>query len=349
MKVLFYSYPSAFQNPGGGEVQLIKTKEYLCNLGVEVKLFDQWNDKIEDHDIFHIFGSVKDCLGLAKTAKSKGVKIALSTIFWSDFRRAISEKGALKDKAGLLLRQTAKTLFPRFPSARRALMLTSDILFPNGEGEAVQLEKYFSVNKNKLFVVPNGVDERFMNASPDEFVAKYGLEDFILYVGRIEPRKNQLNFIRAMKNFKQKPIVFMGDPVSDYEAYYGQCTEEATENMHFIGHLEHDSSLLASAYAACRVFALTSWFETPGLSALEAGLSGANIVITDGGCTREYFGELAVYSKPNDVNGIKRALERACNAPKDERLKKHILGKYTWNKVAERTVEGYNKILDRKG
>ncbi len=34
--------------------------------------------------------------------------------------------------------------------------------------------------------------------------------------------------------------------------------------------LDHDDPLLASAYAAARVFALPSWFETPGLAALEA-------------------------------------------------------------------------------
>ena len=346
MKVAFYSYPSAFQNPGGGEVQLDKTMEYLKKAGVKVKKFDQWNDKLEEFDIFHVFGSVKDCLGLVKTARSKGVKIALSTIFWSDFRRAINEARSLKDRAGLLVRQAAKSFFPRFPSARRELMLASDILFPNGQGEADQLAKYFSVDRNKLFVVPNGVDERFRKVSPDEFTKKYGIKDFILYVGRIEPRKNQLNFIRAMKSYNEKPIVFIGAPVSDYEDYYGQCREEATENMHFIGHVGHDSPLLEAAYASCTVFALTSWFETPGLSALEAALSGANIVITDGGCTREYFGDMAVYASPNNVTGIRLAVSEACKTPKNDKLVKHVFENFTWDKVAARTIEGYEKILN---
>ncbi|MDD4013839.1 MAG: hypothetical protein PHW14_06580, partial [Candidatus Omnitrophica bacterium] len=153
MRVLFYSYPSAFQNPGGGEVQLIKTMEYLQKQGIHVKKFDQWSDRFEDYDILHIFGSVKDCLGLTKTAKSKGIKIALSTIFWSDFRRALGESGSVKERAMLVARQAAKTLFPNFPSARRQLMETADILFPNGEGEAGQLVKYFKMPRKKIFVV----------------------------------------------------------------------------------------------------------------------------------------------------------------------------------------------------
>ena len=49
---------------------------------------------------------------------------------------------------------------------------------------------------------------------------------------------------------------------------------------------------LASAYAAARVFALPSWFETPGLAALEAGLAGCAVAITPYGSTRDYFGDL---------------------------------------------------------
>jgi len=158
--------------------------------------------------------------------------------------------------------------------------------------------------------VPNGADERFKDGDPKEFIDKYGIEKFVLYAGRIEPRKNQLNFIKAMKGFNS-PVVFIGDPVSDYADYYKRCQDAADSNMHFLGHVEHDSSLLSSAYAACEVFALTSWFETPGLCALEAALAGAKVVITDGGCTREYFKDMVVYARPDDPSDIRRCVEKA--------------------------------------
>ena len=44
----------------------------------------------------------------------------------------------------------------------------------------------------------------------------------------------------------------------------------------WLGRLDHHDPLLASAYAAARVFALPSWFETPGLAALEAALAGCS-------------------------------------------------------------------------
>ena len=74
------------------------------------------------------------------------------------------------------------------------------------------------------------------------------------------------------------------------------------------GGLTHDDPLLASAYAAARVFALPCWFETPGLAALEAALAGCAVVITPYGSTREYFGDLVEYARPDRPGEIERAL-----------------------------------------
>ena len=82
----------------------------------------------------------------------------------------------------------------------------------------------------------------------------------------------------------------------------------------WLGRLEHDDPLLASAYAAARVFALPSWFETPGLAALEAALAGCAVVITPFGSTREYFGELVEYARPGRPGEIDQALAEVLGA-----------------------------------
>ena len=69
--------------------------------------------------------------------------------------------------------------------------------------------------------------------------------------------------------------------------------------------------MLASAYAAARVLALPSWFETPGLAALEAALAGCAVVVTPFGCTREYFGDRVEYARPDRPAEIGRAILRA--------------------------------------
>ena len=142
-----------------------------------------------------------------------------------------------------------------------------------------------------------------------------------------------------------RTVVFVGEPVSDYDDYYRKCLAESSDKMHFLGRFEHDSSMLASAYAACGVFALTSWFETPGLVALEAALSGAKVVITEEGSTREYFEDMVTYSAPDNLESIRGAIERSYVSSNDGRLKQHVREHYTWEKVAEKTLEAYKRIL----
>jgi len=125
------------------------------------------------------------------------------------------------------------------------------------------------------------------------------------------------------------------------------CTKEAKDNIHFIGHIAHDSEVLASAYSAARVFVLPSWAETPGLATLEAGLAGCNIVITNRGSTTEYFKNFATYCNPSSVKSIRNAIIEAYNREKNEELRNHILQNYTWDIVAKKTLEAYELIVHK--
>ena len=161
MRVLFYVYPTAFQSPGGGEVQLLQTKKHLEPLGVSVKLFDPWHDKLKDFDILHTFGSVKDCLPVMEAAHGQGVKNVLSTICWYSWRSAWHTYEEAKLRFLSVARHAAKTFFPFVPSQRKRMMEISDLLLPNSQTEADQLVSYFGVAKDKIISVPNGVDLSF--------------------------------------------------------------------------------------------------------------------------------------------------------------------------------------------
>jgi glycosyltransferase involved in cell wall biosynthesis len=85
--------------------------------------------------------------------------------------------------------------------------------------------------------------------------------------------------------------------------------------------------------------------ETTGLSSLEAGVMGANLVITEKGDTREYFGDLARYCSPDSIDSIRAAVTSAFNAPRSDLLRERILEKYTWSAAAEATLAGYYHAL----
>ncbi len=344
MAIYFYVYPSAFQNPGGGEVQLLKTKEFLERRGQSIAFYDQWKDKLKRGDLLHVFGSVKYCHGLMRTAKEIGVKVVLSTISWSDWPSALYTYPDLKQRTLNILRHTAKVCFPWTPSLRKDMMQLADLLMPNSQAEADQLTQFFQIKRERIRVIPNGVDAQYEKGNPELFSQRYGLKDFFLCVGRIEPRKNQLALIRAHRGM-ERPLVLIGEAVSRYQDYETMCRREAGSNLHFLGYLANDSELLHSAYAACDTFVLPSWFETPGLAALEAGLAGAKIVITQGGSTREYFGEDVQYADPHKISSIRAAMTSSGNASRSNRIKERIRQNYLWEKVAEKVAEGYAELL----
>lgn len=344
MKIAFYVYPTAFQSPGGGEVLLLKTKEYLEKAGVSVKLLDPWHDKLRDFDLLHTFGSVKDALPMMEAARRAGIKNVLSTVCWYNWKSAWGTYPDFKTRLLSLARHGAKCWFPGLPSQRKRMMEISDLLLPNSESEAGQLTRFFNVPKEKIRVIPNAVDESFANISPDLFTAKYGFRDFILLVGRIEPRKNQLNVIRALKGIPN-PVVVIGDVVPGYESYEAACRRAADENVHFLGGLPHGSAELKSAYAACNTFVLGTWLETPGLAALEAGLAGAKVVITREGATREYFQDLAAYVSPENPAQIRAQVLKALQKPKTPELSKRIKSEYLWQGAAKRTANAYKEVL----
>ena len=98
-------------------------------------------------------------------------------------------------------------------------------------------------------------------------------------------------------------------------------------------------------YQAAKVHALPSWFETCGLSSLEAAAMGCNITITEKGFTREYFGDDAFYADPGDTESIFNTVEKASQSVFREELQQNILDKYTWKRAAAITAEAYKKII----
>ena len=343
MKVLFNTSPNAFKSPGGGEVQLLKTKTELEKLGLKIELYNGKQD-ISEFDLVHNFNIHRDTFPFLEKAFSAGVPVAVSTIYWPSLKYSLLWNRGIKKKAMGLAVEIINRLDFFGLSRVKKILRKADVLLPNSGAEKNILERQFGAKAEKIMPVPNGVDERFADASSAEFEKKYMLKDFVLYVGRIEERKNVLGLIRAMNGLKEK-LVIIGDAKHGSEKYYAECRKESGKNIIFLPHIGHESELLASAYAACRVFALPSWYETPGLAALEAGLAGANIVVTREGAAKEYFMEFASYVNPADVKDVREKIIKELQKRKTGALKQHILKNFLWKNAGQKTLSAYKKIL----
>jgi glycosyltransferase involved in cell wall biosynthesis len=285
----------------------------------------------------------REGLELARLARSRGVPVALSPICWYQPRAILALESGMARKATGLSAWCVRSVLPGWPSWRRDLLHIADVVLPNSAAEAGQLGRLFGVGEGRIRVVPNGVLPSFGTAAPDAFRERWGPEPYVLSVGRIEPRKNTLGLIRAVGELGV-PMVHIGDPVPAHDAYARECRRAGAGFVTWLGRLEHDDPLLASACAAARVFALPSWFETPGLSALEAALAGSAVAITPFGSTREYFGDLVAYCRPHRAEEIRRAIWECWDRGPDHRLAPRVATHYLWPIVAQITAEVYDQV-----
>ncbi len=329
---------------GGGEIQQTSTERGLGDLGIDARPWRPWEETLSPNDVVHVYGSRPEFLPLVAAAKQQGSRVALSPIAWFDWKNIWRESGSIVHRVGATTRYALRWAMPQIPSWRRRLYHAADLLLPNSQAEAEQLMRLFQIPPHKIRIVPNGVDERFAVASPKLFEAKYGLRDFVFCPGRIEPRKNQLELIQAIAG-SERTLVIAGDVVPGCHDYAEACRRAAGRNVHFIGRLDHEDPLLASAYAAAACVALVGWYETPGLAALEGAATGTPLVVPRGGSAQEYFGLWAEYVSPGNVRRLRAAIETAMHRPRSPELAALVTQNFSWQRVAETTREAYDALL----
>jgi glycosyltransferase involved in cell wall biosynthesis len=326
MKVLFNTYPVAFDCPGGGEVQLLKSAAGLEQRGVEVLRYDLWQPQFDQADLVHHFSVQGGSSLFCNYVKySRALPLAISPILW------------------ITPQSYGAGLYP--VEEIRHLLHLADVVLPNSQAEANNLAEVFDLPLQKFHPIVNGIDSFFFrsDASPALFREKFGLEGpFLLNVGNLEPRKNQHRLAQAACELGMD-LVVLGN-IRD-RAYFEQCLSASQGRLKYLGYLPHPSELLLSAYAACELFVLPSTLETPGLAALEAAASGARIVITQEGCTEEYFGDQVEYVDPLSVESIRAGIVRQLAAPAPTQLRQHVAERFTWQRAAAQLQAAYAQAL----
>jgi glycosyltransferase involved in cell wall biosynthesis len=356
MKVAFIIRPNVHTIPGGDTVQMNQTAKELQKLGVSVDIFT--SDKKIDYscfDLIHFF-NITDCEDLLYHALHAKKPIALSSIY-VDYREydRHHRTGVINLLSKILpyhqieyLKTLAKFVLKRekvstplywikgHNGSIRCILEKTTLLLPNSQNEYSRLKNDFNVNL-PYHVIPNGFDPALFYENKNTQPRKG-----ILCVGRIEGRKNQLNLIRAV-NKTTYNLTLIGQIAPNQKGYYKQCLKEAGPNVKFIDYLPQHK--LLHFYNQSKVHAMPSWFETTGLSNLEAAAMGCNLVIANRGDVMDYFENYAYYCAPDSVDSIKEAIESAYAAEKNDSLKEHVLSNFIWEIAAAKTLKAYIEIL----
>lgn len=353
--VLFIARATLYDSPGGDTVQLVKTAEELRKLGVTVDIGLTTADfDYEEYDIVHFFNIIRpaDILYHFKRSKRNVIstifvdyteqeirsgtllRSALTRILGGDFLEYL--KVVAKAALGREKMRSVDYFFKGQFNSIKYLYKNANALLPNSNSEMLRLQKKYGATNALLYKVVNAV-ELTENVLPNP-----QFKDAVICVGRIERRKNQLNFIKAV-NGLEIPCYIIGKPALNDYKYYELCKKEAGHNVFFIDSLPPNE--VYAAMKAAKVHVLPSWFETTGLVSLEAAYYGCNLVITDKGDQLEYFGNDAFYCMPENVNSIREAILKAYKAPINETFKNYIADHYNWTQTAIQTKECYLKVL----
>jgi glycosyltransferase involved in cell wall biosynthesis len=356
MKVALITRSTLYKVYGGDTIQTVQTARHLNALGIqaEVRLSHE-NINYEDYDLLHFFNLVRPADILYHSRKA-GKPYVVSTILcdYSEYdkyqRKGIGKLLGLFSSNGIeYIKTMARCLIGGDKLASTAyawkgqrnsineILKRASLVLPNSESEYKRLAKQYPCTV-KHMVVPNGTDQRMFNYSttPEKD------NELVICAARIEGIKNQLNLIRALNNTRFK-LIIIGDSSPNHAAYYEECKLIAGHNVTFIGQLPQ--SELVEYYRRARVHILPSWFETTGLSSIEAALMGCNIVVSDRGDVKEYFADDAFYCDPASPQSILAAVERASVMPVNEKLRQRILDKYTWQHAAAQTFKAYQTVM----
>jgi glycosyltransferase involved in cell wall biosynthesis len=358
MKILFISRSTLYTGPGGDTVQIVKTAESLRARGisVDIRLSTEAID-YGPYDLIHFFNIIRPSDILRHIFRSKKPYV-VSTIYVDYFEFEASFRTGLAkfifsylsaDQIEFLkvlarrLRSGEPIVSPDYlwRGHRRSvkyIIRHARCLLPNSRSEYDRLVARYGIHQ-KYRVVPNAVDTSLFNVPADDMGREPNL---VLCVGRIEGRKNQLQLIRAL-NGTGYTLYLIGSASPNQLNYYNACKSAAAPNVRFIPPVSQQE--LVRYYSSAKVHVLPSWFETTGLSSLEAAAMGCNIVITDKGDTREYFGDDAWYCDPASPATILDAVNGAASSPRREGLIRKIAETYTWGIAAAETAAAYEAIV----
>jgi glycosyltransferase involved in cell wall biosynthesis len=356
MKVAFITRSTLYSVPGGDTVQAVQTAYQLTFMGITAEI-KRANEQINygNYDLLHFFNLCRpaDILYHSHRAEKPFV---ISTILCNyseydqhhrkglgSFFKYLPADGVeyVKTIARYLLgRDELASLAYIWKGQRKSIL---DILgraamiLPNSKSEYNRIVNNYPVEV-KYMIVPNGTDQHLFKY--DASVIKD--DKLVICAARIEGIKNQLNLIKALNNTPYR-LLLIGTHAPNQAAYYQECRKTAAANITFIEQMPQYE--LVKYYARAKVHVLPSWFETTGLSSIEAALMGCNVVVGDKGDVREYFAEDAFYCDPASPQSILTAIEKAAKAPVNEHLRDKILQKYTWKQAATQTLKAYQSIL----
>lgn len=239
-------------------------------------------------------------------------------------------------------------------SARRANAILTD-----SQSTADDLHQILGTPENKIFPVLLACDKHYQPITDltqvEQICANYGLpsNQYFLYVGVLEPRKNIPVLLQALRNlldhgFKHC-LAITGKKGWMFEEIFATVKRlQLDSHVIFTGYIPEEH--LPYLYTGCTASIYPSLYEGFGMPVLEALACGSPVITSNISSMPEITADAALLVDPRSVDQLTIAMERMLSDDGlREKMKNQALArsaKFSWEKTAQETLEIYSSTVD---
>lgn len=246
--------------------------------------------------------------------------------------------------------------------ARRRLPFmarTATQIVTHSESVRREVIEHLQVSREKVIAIPAAARSVFRPLPPDQTIEtrkRLGVEDeFLLFVGTIEPRKNLIVLLNAYRELLSATelhpqLVIAGKKGWLTDSLFSSLRELGIEErVLFTGYLSDND--LCALYSSCRVFIYPSKYEGFGLPPLEAMACGAPVIASSIPSIREVTGETARLVAPAGSDDLAQAIVTLLR-DENERQRLSVAGlkraqQFSWNRTAQLMLGVYHQAWEK--
>lgn len=233
----------------------------------------------------------------------------------------------------------------------RRSALKSHIITTVSEYSAKRIAEFYKIPKKSIAITPNAVAKEYLenkNKTKDKNDIKehFGIDNFIVYVSRIEPRKNHKVLVKAYEDMKlwEKDVmlVFIGERSFKDKELTNYIKKVNIICNGKIRHLKNiNNTQLIKFYNAAELSVFPSLFEGFGIPPLESAVLKTPTICSDTTAMKDYTFFEDCFFDPNSVSELKSKIQEVFNKKDSQTYKdsldlisQEIIKKYTWERSA---------------
>lgn len=234
-----------------------------------------------------------------------------------------------------------------------AAVRRADHIVVVSEATRADVMERLNVEASRITVTPEAADERFMPATAEQVasmrIRRQLPQEYVLFVGTIEPRKNLDGLLRAVNLIKNAPPLVIAGQRGWLDEDIHRLIDELKVSGRVIWLENVADEELPALYSGASVFCLPSNYEGFGLPALEAMACGTPVVVSDRGSLPEVVGEAGILVNPDAPASISEGIQRVLSDSKlAADLRKRGLERaktFTWRRMTEQTLAVYRQLV----